>query len=119
MRGLDQAGMKARRPAVRPLISDRNKLNRFQWAREHIRWTVDDWSGVLFSDEATFEIDSTDRRLRCYRRVGERYDENKIQKIRNRGYGTVMVWGGLFGRKKTPLVRVEGRLRADDYIERA
>ena len=28
-----------------------------------------------------------------------------------------MFWGGLFGRKKTLLVRVERRLRADDYIE--
>lgn len=117
VRRLNRAGLKAHRPAVRPLLTDINKTKRLEWARKHIRWTLDDWSGVLFSDEATFEIDSVDRRLRCYRRVGERFDEDKIKPLKNRGYGTVMVWGGIVGRTKTPLVRINGRLRADDYIE--
>ena len=117
VRRLNQVGLKACRPAVRPLLSDVKKNNRLVWARQHIRWTVDQWSRVLFSDEATFEIDSTDRRLRCYRRTGERYDDDKVQTVQNRGYGTVMVWGGVVGLNRTPLVRLNGRLRSGDYID--
>ena len=34
----------------------------------------------------------------------------------NRGYGSVNVWGGIFGNVKTPLIRLYGRLTGDVYI---
>lgn len=51
-----------------------------------------------------------------YRRTNERYDPRMIVETTNKGYGCVMVWGGIIGDRKTRLVKVEGRLTADKYI---
>ena len=32
-----------------------------QWARIHVRWTLNDWTPVLFTDESRFRVDFTDR----------------------------------------------------------
>lgn len=116
-RRLREAGLRARRPAVHPLLTELHRHNRMNWARQHLRWNAEQWSEVLFTDESKFELDACDRRLRCYRRRGERFDEAKIIQIQNRGYGSVTVWGGILGGIKTPLVRVNGRLNAERYID--
>ena len=38
------------------------------------------------------------------------------KKGKNRGYGAVLVWGGIVRGRRTPLVRIEGRLCVVDYI---
>uniref|UniRef100_A0A3B1IY54 Transposase Tc1-like domain-containing protein n=1 Tax=Astyanax mexicanus TaxID=7994 RepID=A0A3B1IY54_ASTMX len=47
--------------------------HRLAWAREHLRWTRDQWASVLFSDESRFTLSRNDGRQRCWRRQGERY----------------------------------------------
>lgn len=115
-RRLLESGLRARRPAVRPMLSAQHRLNRHQWAREHLRWTCEQWSRVLFSDEAAFQVDQKDGRIYCYRRRNERFSQRNIQEVLNKGYGTVSVWGGIVGGKKTHLVRINGRLDAQQYI---
>jgi len=39
-----------------------------------------------------------------------------ILKITNRGYGSVNVWGRIFGNEKTALVRLNGRVTGDVYV---
>ena len=41
----------------------------------------------------------------------------KCRLWKNRGHGVVTVWGGIFGSQKTPLTRINDRLRVADYIE--
>ena len=65
----------------------------------------------FFTDKSKFEIDSSHRRVLCYRKKGERFQRDKIVQVKNRGYGSVVVWGGILGAKKTPLKRVNGRRR--------
>ena len=38
------------------------------------------------------------------------------RKEKNRGYRAVLVWGGIVRGRRTPLVRIEGRLCMVDYI---
>jgi len=117
LRRLKCAGLKSRKAAIAPLLTDINKHKRLVWERNHHRWTLNQWSRVLFTDEASFAVDSCDRGMRCFRRRNERHEENKVQAVKNRGYGTVMVWGGIFGDCKTPLVRVDGKMGAQEYID--
>ena len=93
IRRLSAAGLKCHRPAIRSCLSERNRTAHIQWAREHARWSREQWSKVMFTDESSFLIDSKDRRIRCYRKDGERYSDNNILEIQNKGYGCVMVWG--------------------------
>ena len=39
-----------------------------------------------------------------------------LEKKTNRGYGSVNIWGGIFGNVKTPLIRLYGRITGDVYV---
>ena len=38
----------------KPLLSPANVEKRFEWAKKHLTWTVEDWKKVAFSDESPF-----------------------------------------------------------------
>ena len=61
-------------------------------------------------------VDAADRKIRCFRRKGERFNQNMILEKTNRGYGSVNVWGGIIGQHKTPLIRLQGITTAETYI---
>uniref|UniRef100_A0A3B1K3U9 Transposase Tc1-like domain-containing protein n=1 Tax=Astyanax mexicanus TaxID=7994 RepID=A0A3B1K3U9_ASTMX len=44
---LHQHGLRARRPARVPDHTTRHRHHRLAWAREHLRWTRDQWSYVV------------------------------------------------------------------------
>ena len=83
---LHTAGLRARQPAVRLLLQDRHRAARRAWAREHVRWTRDQWRRVIWSDESRFCLQRVDGRIRVWRRRGERHSQNCIVE-RDRGRG--------------------------------
>ena len=106
-RRLFQAGLRSYRPVVKPKLTETHKEKRLQWAKDHVRWTQLQWRNVLFCDEASFDVDVSDRFIRSYRKnKEERFHTNMILEKKNRGYGSVNVWGGIFENIKTPLVRL-------------
>ena len=70
---LIRAWYRARRPVRKPLLHQRHRQRRLQWAREHARLTPQHWTHVVFSDEARFEVYRHDGRIRVRRRVEEAY----------------------------------------------
>ncbi|PAV73037.1 hypothetical protein WR25_13456 [Diploscapter pachys] len=46
-RRLIDAGLNARRPAKKPLMSNKNRISRIHWTKEHKDWTEASWSTVL------------------------------------------------------------------------
>ena len=94
----------------------RHRAARLQWAQRHFRWGRQQWARVLFSDEVRFNLSHHDGRIPVFRRRGERFADNcLIERDRSEG-GSVMVWGGIMGRKKTNLILVQGNLIAQGYI---
>lgn len=53
-RRLFQAGLKARKPARKPLLSAKNIRDRISFCRKYRNWSADQWENVMFSDESTF-----------------------------------------------------------------
>lgn len=49
-------GLKSYRPRKKPLITEKQRLKRLAWAKEHKSWSVEQWSRVIFSDESTFTL---------------------------------------------------------------
>ena len=92
---LHDAGMRARRPAIRIPLSVNHRRARREWCQEHHAWDEEDWESVLFTDESKFCLDFTDGRRRVWRRKGERYHDATIEEHDRYGGGSVMVWGGI------------------------
>uniref|UniRef100_A0A667XTL2 Transposase Tc1-like domain-containing protein n=1 Tax=Myripristis murdjan TaxID=586833 RepID=A0A667XTL2_9TELE len=57
---LHQHVLRARRPARVPDHTTRHRCHCLAWARQHLRWTRDQWASVLFSDESRFMLSRND-----------------------------------------------------------
>ena len=53
----------ARRPYRGPLLTDARRQARREWVRQRIRWNVQNWSRILFTDESRFCMSHIDGRL--------------------------------------------------------
>ena len=40
----------------KPFLSDNHKVERLAFAKEHSHWTLEDWSKVIWTDEASFIV---------------------------------------------------------------
>ena len=75
----------------KPFVSDINRANRVQWCKDHLKWTVEQWRNVLWSDESSYVL-RYNRRIRCYRRKGEKYNPELMQGSIKHDK-KIMVWG--------------------------
>ena len=108
--------IRPRRPYMGQALTARHRAARLQWAQRHFRWGRHQWARVIFSDESRFNLSHHDGQIRVFRRWGERFADNcLIKRDRFRG-GSVMVRGGIMGRRKTSLIVVQGNLNAQGYI---
>uniref|UniRef100_A0A671VCX3 Transposase Tc1-like domain-containing protein n=1 Tax=Sparus aurata TaxID=8175 RepID=A0A671VCX3_SPAAU len=48
---LHRFGLNARRPLQVTPLTPRHRRERLQWAQDHVTWTMQQWSTVLFTDE--------------------------------------------------------------------
>ena len=63
---LHSSGLIARRPVICIPFTPYHIQERLDWARQHVGWTLNDWTLVLFMDESKFCIDFTDCRARAW-----------------------------------------------------
>ena len=109
-RRLRDAGLVARRPFKGPVLTSLHRRKRLRWCQHYHRWTQQQWSQVLFSDESRFCVSFADGRQRTWRRRGERYAPCCITEFDRMGGPSVMVWAGISAQFTTPLVVIEGYL---------
>jgi hypothetical protein len=60
---------------------------------QHIKWTVDDWKRVIFSDKSKFMLFKSDGHQYCYIKPGQAYNDRFVKKTIKHGAGNLMVWG--------------------------
>jgi len=116
-RALYDAGYNSRVAARKPFISPKNKRDRLQWCRERKEWTNEDWKKVVWSDESRFTLFQNDGRIRVWRLQKEKYDIDCIVPTVKHGGGGVMVWGCFTWDCLGPLIRLEGTVNSQRYIE--
>lgn len=112
---LKEVQLKPYEAAIGPKLEPHHRRERLQFAQEHLPWGEDEWANVLFSDESRFCLYSNDRRLKVFRRPGDRYAQCNFKERVSYGGGSIMVWGSISLEAKTELVFVE-RLTSDRYI---
>jgi len=109
--------IRPRRAYIGQKLLPRHRRARLLFSRRHLRWNRAHWARVVFSDESRFKLSHSDGRVRVYRRKGERYDDRCVLERDRFGGGSVMVWGGIMGGRKTDLVVVNGNLNAQGYVD--
>lgn len=104
---------------AKPPLSEKNRRERLQWAREHVSWTLDQWKQILWTDE-TWVTGGRHKRQWVTRRSGEELDLTcVVDKIRRRrGW---MFWGSFNGVEKGPCLFWEkewGTINQQTYCDR-
>lgn len=100
-RRLFQSGLKSYRPSKKPFLTVKNIKDRLTFCRKYKDFSNQDWSRVMFSDEATIcQFYSFTRHVR--RPPGERNNERYlIPHVKNAP--KVMIWGAICARGRSGL----------------
>ncbi|UYV66228.1 Transposase [Cordylochernes scorpioides] len=104
------------RPLRRLPLTPPNRRQRLEWCRARSTWMTE-WHRVVFSDESRFCLSSDSRRVRVWRRRGERSNPAAIVErptVRQRG---IMVWGAIAHDSRSPLLRIQGTMTAQRYVD--
>jgi len=75
---LIRAGYFARRPLNKPLLLQKHRQARPDWAKNHFRWRPGHWQHDIFSDESKFLLYRIDGRIRVRRQQHEAHNEDYI-----------------------------------------
>ena len=92
---LHEFGLNAIKPAMHIPLTRQHVQDWLDFTRIHLRWTIRDWTTVLFTDESRFCLEFTDRRQLVWRVPKERFDELDAVEHDLHGKGSVMVWKGI------------------------
>ncbi|UYV66146.1 hypothetical protein LAZ67_4000486 [Cordylochernes scorpioides] len=109
-------GLHSCRPLRRLPLTPPNRRQRLEWCRARSTWMTE-WHRVVFSDESRFCLSSDSRRVRVWRRRGERSNPAAIVErptVRQRG---IMVWGAIAYDSRSPLLRIQGAMTAQRYVD--
>ncbi|UYV84267.1 hypothetical protein LAZ67_X001708 [Cordylochernes scorpioides] len=109
-------GLHSCRPLRRLPLTPPNRRQRLEWCRGRSTWMTE-WHRVVFSDESRFCLSSDSRRVRVWRRRGERSNTAAIVErptVRQRG---IMVWGAIAYDSRSPLLRIQGTMTAQRYVD--
>ncbi|UYV64296.1 hypothetical protein LAZ67_3000171 [Cordylochernes scorpioides] len=109
-------GLHSCRPLRRLPLIPPNRRQRLEWCRARSTWMTE-WHRVVFSDESRFCLSSDSRRVRVWRRRGERSNPAAIVEcptVRQRG---IMVWGAIAYDSRSPLLRIQGTMTAQRYVD--
>lgn len=116
-RRLREKGLYGRIAVRKPLLSKKNRLKRLAWARKYKSYTSKNWANVLWSDESKFQIFGSSRRVYVRRSQREKMLPACIIPTVKHGGGSVMVWGCFSRAGVGDLVKIEGIMKKEQYLD--
>ena len=104
------------RPRRKPYLTKAHRSARLKWAREHIKWTDEDWDCVSFSDECTLELGFDSTPPWVHRPKGKAYESQYLKPSFKSGRSTVGVWGAISTDLKGKLVILPANARMNSEL---
>lgn len=101
----------------KPLISEKNRRARLQFAKTHITWTAEKWSKVVFSDESEFNRFGSDGKSYVRRTAGEAFNNNRTKPTVKGGGGSALIWGCMSMNGTGPIHRITGIMDRFVYLD--
>jgi transposase len=115
-RRLRDAGIRKRRRAIVPFLSQANITARLQWCMARSHWR-DIWSRVIFTDESRYRLAGNDGRLMVWRRAGARFHAGNVGHRLHTGGGSVHIWGAIWHGGRSDLIVLNAAVNQFSYIE--
>ncbi|UYV80607.1 hypothetical protein LAZ67_19000941 [Cordylochernes scorpioides] len=109
-------GLHSCRPLRRLPLTPPNRRQRLEWCRARSTWMTE-WHRVVFSDESRFCLSSDSRRVRVWRRRGEMSNPAAIVERFTVRQREIMVWGAIAYDSRSPLLRIQGTMTAQRYVD--
>ena len=107
----------AKTPPKKPLLNQRMKKARLNWAKNKENWVQSEWPRAIFSDESKFNLSLPDGCLKVRRRKGEQYSQNCcVSTVKHSPY--VMIWGCTSEYKTESLIMLQGMVNAEKYMKK-
>ena len=101
----------------KPLLWRGNKEKQLKYAIQHKDWAQEMFNQVLYTDESKFEIFGTKRCQYVRKRIGEAYHPKCLNPTIKHGGGSLQVWGCLSSSGVGDLIKIEGRLTGECYVD--
>ena len=101
----------------KPFLTKSHAKIRLGWCREHAKWVDIEWRYVVFTDESRFCMNRPDGGERVWRRAHEKYHKDCITPTVKFKGGGVMFWGCFTWWGVGPLIRIDGTMDANVYID--
>ncbi len=100
---LETLKLPSRKMAQKPLLSERMKNDRLEFARRYADWGVEDWKKTMFSDESHFELRFGHQGQRCRRSKGSDRFDPKFTRKTVKHPPKIMIWGAFSWRGRAGL----------------
>lgn len=111
---LNKYGLRSHPAVCKPLVNDKQRKMRMQWARSKQHWDVDKWAHVVFSDESMFRTHNHSRSQRIRRFHHEGLSPICTKKVVLHGV-QIHVWGCFSRFGVGILKRIHGTLNSETY----
>lgn len=115
-RRLKEEGLKTYKVKDVPYISKANKLKRLAFAKEHLHKPKEFWRSVLWTDESSFEYNSSKNKFFVRLPTVVRHKKRPVFEKVSHGGGSVMFWGCVAYNGLGDLVPITGSMNQHQYL---
>lgn len=99
-------------------LSKDHKKARYQFAKDHLHWTVEQWKSVIFSDETLVNmVDSFGRQYYYKKPKSKTIRPHHIKETMQGRGGKILLWGCLTYWGPGDLYWIDGNMDAETYVE--
>ena len=112
---LQRNGLLARVKKRKPLLTKQHSQSHLAFAKKYKDWMVEDWRGVVWSDESKFQLFGSDGRQWYWKKPNKLLDTRHISPTVKHGGGNIMVWGCITSSGVGYLCHIDGGLNRELY----
>ena len=76
----------------KPLVSAKNRRQRFEFAKRYINKDYSFWKNVIFTDESKINLFGNDGKIKIWRKANQEWKVQNLNPTIKHGKGSVMVW---------------------------
>jgi len=114
-RTLKSVGLRSGLKRKVPHLTPRHRKLRYEWAKAHKNWSINQWRKVIWSDETKINLFGSDGHRWCWKNRGKGLESRVISQTRKYGGGNIMVWGCMTAQGAGFATRIIGNMDAALY----